>query len=755
MAPFQGCDKRIDSKQCPRRSGGTTSGLSGSTEVVSIVQRTDAVLKGLVLLVRHHGAKDEIVEQLEKQLHSFLDNSGCETVWLSRIKYVYTYPLAKYLKNDPPPSPDRCFVPTGGLRSWMKERLNALNTTNYRLWCSWLQCKRSTLPLSEDIIEAAYDKHLLTLTKFDNGDDETIRQIFQNRTFLKVIWELRHAVTEAYSASKSFEDWMPSHNSCFENTRAAGGQKTQLAEICGLEERDGDKSHKNLYPLAQTEFFSIEYRPWVYTKTGVSYNFHQERRHHYGHEEWSQLREAALAIDLSKPLNCTIQAVLEPNKVRVISKGNALPYYTCKPLQKALHGCMRQLAPFRLIGRPFLADDLIPLQQNADCDDTWFSVDYSAATDGLSWKYSGKILKFLIQDLPEVDQERAMMVLGPHALHYPVKGGRRDIVLRGVMQNGQLMGSILSFPILCLANFGVYCLATHSRHDREEWSFEDRINHVLINGDDMVYSDKPESWNDLVCIAKKVGLEMSVGKAYVHREYANINSTSVIAPLQYEGVMRTPREVPYLNTGLFFGQHKVQGKTELASQHTKASEGLIVNLNTVLAGSRPGHESTLLKEFLSYHGEKIFDECKVKTLLGRRFVRNLFIPIALGGMGVRPPIGWKWYITKEEVYVAHGFMKMIPACALTAQSPVLGYQLEEKLDAVVNVPWDMQMDIIRDIRVPKRKISCPIVRHYCRTGLIRVVPYKSAALAVEEERKEEFVSHPIPVDLLVDGDDRI
>jgi len=525
----------------------------------------------------------------------------------------------------------------------------------------------------------------------------------------------------------------------------------------------------------------MEYRPWVLTRSGVRTNFLQERRCQYGHFEWSQLRKAALAIDLSKPLDCTIQAVLEPNKVRVISKGNALPYYTCKPLQKALHGCMKQLAPFRLIGRPFLADDLIPLQENANLEDNWFSVDYSAATDGLSWRYSGKILEFLIKDLPVEDRERAMAVLGPHALHYPVKGGRGGIVLRGVMQNGQLMGSILSFPILCLANFGVYCLATQERHYWDDWSFEDRINHVLINGDDMVYADHPDAWANLVDIASKVGLEMSVGKAYVHHEYANINSTSVIAPLNREGGLRTPREVPYLNAGLFFGQHKVQGKTELASQHTKASEGLITNLNRVLQGSRPGHESSLLKEFLAFHGEKIRSECRIKTYDGKYFTRNLFIPIALGGMGVIPPIGWKWFITKEEVYVASGYLNLTPntpcsdstlseryeqigyvpsgpVCGkinFTTQLPAPGYLLEEKLDETLNVPWTTPIDDDREARVPKRKISFPCIRHMCRTGLVRYVPYKSASIAVEKKERKEFCPPPLPAWMLAEVEEWI
>lgn len=750
----------FDSKQCREKSHGAVPGPSGSTGIVSLVDRTDAVLKGLLLLLEHFGAEKEIGLQLASQLHAYLDTSSDETVWLKRCKYVYTYPLAKFLKCELPPSPDVAFKASGGIRNWMKSRLNAFNRPNVQFWYSWFQCKRSTLPLSEDIIEQNYEKHLQTLTKVDNGDDQTIRAIFRDRTFLKVIWELREAVTKAYQDSTSFHEWMPSTNSCFENTRSMGGQQGELAKLVGLRQdyefidaQEGktirpvavDKGWESVYPLAPKEFFSIEYRPWVYTRNGKSTNFHQERRFPYGHEEWSQLVECSSKIDLTQPLNCTIQAVLEPNKVRIISKGNALPYYSCRPLQRALHSSMRELPPFRLIGRPFCPTDMIDLQERASTTDQWFSVDYSAATDGLSWRYSGQILRFLLKDLPQSVQEVALSVLGPHALHYPVKGGRGGVVLKGVQQNGQLMGSILSFPILCLANFGVYCLATSKRHFKEEWSFEQRMNHVLINGDDMVYADDPSSWKDLVDIAGKVGLEMSVGKAYVHREYANINSTSVLLPLHREGKLRTPFQINYLNTGLFFGQHKVQGGSELASQHSKndASKGLVVNLNTILAGARPGHESELLQTFLSVHKDEIRKECTVKTFRGNYFRRNLFIPISLGGMGVKPPPDWKFYLTKQELYVANGFISKLPDCMYTSQLPLQGYPLIEQLDVEVNVPWSVSVEEKDPLRVPLKQISFPRLRALCRIGMVRYCPFRTCASAVVCVRREAFKAPPL------------
>ena len=95
-------------------------------------------------------------------------------------------------------------------------------------------------------------------------------------------------------------------------------------------------------------------------------------------------------------LRCTIQAVLEPLKVRVISKGEAVPYYLSKSLQVAIHSVMRQMDCFRLIGRPLCPTDLIDLRDNpvegGEGELEWNSVDYSAATDKLSARLSRSIL---------------------------------------------------------------------------------------------------------------------------------------------------------------------------------------------------------------------------------------------------------------------------------------------------------------------------------------------------------------------------
>ena len=103
-------------------------------------------------------------------------------------------------------------------------------------------------------------------------------------------------------------------------------------------------------------------------------------------------------------LKAQVEAVLEPMKVRTISKGESLPYYLAKRVQLVLHGAMRKMDCFRLIGAPLDPGDLLGIRKNTDVftdssEGEWLSIDYSAATDGLSASLSSSIKKELLGNL--------------------------------------------------------------------------------------------------------------------------------------------------------------------------------------------------------------------------------------------------------------------------------------------------------------------------------------------------------------------
>jgi len=735
---------------------------TSSEQVVSLPERTNALVRGLKLVLHHHGAGVEVLAQLESQLCALLNTSLDETVWLQRAKWTLTYPLAKYLRNELPASCDRNFVPSGCLRQWMRQRLTVFSRRNTHLWYSWLQAKRSALPASDAIVEATYKKHLEALTSPDPGVDSTIDKIFQDPCFQRVLEKTRNSLTQRLRESPIFTELAPSTSACYELPRSLGGQQTTLVVVSGLQSeiyvedgveiaaddgfvdpvmeelpptekswRDHLRDHRDpkayeavwsdLVKIARdfrqsnlrvedehgeprpkarvsqlsspnttggTDLVRMRFYPVVhsYNGSGRMTNVCAEVREPLGRSDWTSLLDVYKSRNYGRPLRAVIQAVLEPFKVRVISKGESLPYYAMKPLQKALHGAMRSMPCFRLIGRPFSPCDVLDLAAKAESSWEWFSVDYSAATDGLSWKYSGRILRFLLGNLDSQTYEYALRALGPHELLYPER--RKDKwgapVSKGLQTNGQLMGSILSFPILCLANLGVYLKVTAGA--QRGWSDKERLAHVLVNGDDMVYAATPSLWEKHTSVAGKVGLKMSVGKAYHHPTYLNVNSTSCHFDLAAERVRhvyrggddleipRTPWQIDFLNVGLFFGQHKVLGRSDgdpenemsfvsegesrgLAAAHygNDPAAGYCANVNRLLAGSLPGKQASLLGLFISTNSREIARECLASIDFADRarlHTRNMFLPISRGGMGVEPPVSWKFRVSKHDRYIA-------------------------------------------------------------------------------------------------------
>jgi hypothetical protein len=342
-----------------------------------------------------------------------------------------------------------------------------------------------------------------------------------------------------------------------------------------------------------------------------------------------------------------IQGIIEPLKVRVISKGPAAPYYLAKGLQKALHTLMRRMDCFRLIGRPLSPTDLLDLDRNSVRlrmfeGRSWFSIDYSAATDGLSARLSAAILtRLLPSSMSEYEKGRCLSVLAPHRCEYPPKSGVDPID----QNNGQLMGSILSFPILCLANLGLYLAVI--RNDTR--SLRRKLSGVLVNGDDMLYVAAPSLYSEHMELGRRCGLELSVGKSYVHTTFASANSTCFHSHLDQKPRFNGPkpvegvRQINFLNTGLFFGNSKVMRVDSVGGEDVKSMTRLDV-LGALLSGCRTrSQERDLAKMYFARHRVEIQREAQG---------RNYFVHRSLGGCGATVPFDWDWTTTARHRAIA-------------------------------------------------------------------------------------------------------
>jgi hypothetical protein len=555
-----------------------------------------------------------------------------ERAWVEEVKYFLCLPMARYLRNDPPnkPSSSDGFFPAGNLRRWFKARINAENNTNTHLWYSFLQAKRSCDPFSEAHAYSLFRDHFEALTKTDPylnfgrdpeacaiiddilGSESTTIILETVRKELESNNSLRHLPTAFLSSATNT-------HACYERTRGHGGKVAHLRDLVdlnptGLEDHESDsvtsdclfsmndvllyKNNKYKHVVVEKRC-SSEYETWE-SLGKLDLNF-LKRLPNGEFTDWlCELDESDLSYtDFRKKVKrperflesetgtnlfCEVRGVLEPLKCRMISKGEALPYSLCKPIQEALFKILKKMPCFRLIGRTFDPTMLYDLAKDAKPDHEWLSIDYKAATDNLSWYFSYQIMRRLLVNFPSDIVELALKVLGPHVLSYPSPGGDR-VDTWGVQTNGQLMGSILSFPILCLANLFVYLYVTKD----EKGTLKSKLRRVLVNGDDMLYTGTPQTYLRHARISRAVGLELSVGKAYCHPRYANINSTSVVYDLGripfdpekfpdwryresrlYGKNTPSPIQINYLNVGLLLNKHKVQGATDEDEERMRA-----------------------------------------------------------------------------------------------------------------------------------------------------------------------------------------
>jgi hypothetical protein len=629
-----------------------------------------------------------------------------ELEYVRRAKSLGLWLMAKYLKNELPQVPAG-FKFRGPFWRWLRPRVRVTTRPNTWLFYSLLQSKRAAAPLSPSVILDAYRKHSMSMEILDPIDSETEELVMKQLT--PVLGQIGRRLNKLYRSRHSqvvSEEtrYAPSERACFETSRSDGGQKAAVVDsVIGF---GGCPSIEDRYTSAircecESELRSMGFHHVVVRKGRTVYNSTVETRWSPDLEAEARetVRNLALIHDTPKRLDAMIYGILEPLKVRVISKGNAVPYYVAKELQKSLHTALRGMDCFRLIGRPLCPTDLMDISKPypGDEDDTgtreWLSVDYSSATDWLSASLSRRILETLIQDL-DGPQHLWKNVLAPHTCHYPpVSMGKYKVRLPPVIQqNGQLMGSPLSFPILCLANLGLY-LAVHA--DKKA-SLRDKLSRVLVNGDDMIYVGTEDDWNRHIELGNKVGLVMTPGKAYRHRVFANANSTCFHHDLRKPD--STPFQIDFLNTGLFFGQNKVLGQVNLDE---KLEEDPLYDerdirtfrtpvIGALIKGCRNRWQCrTVFKLYLRRHSDEVRAECGW---------RGLFVKTSFGGMGLDPIPGVRFRVTRIQRMVAHRRLSELgdeavltfggptPGPVLGRTEPPAKFILDGSLPASIQVP---------------------------------------------------------------------
>nr|UJQ92690.1 MAG: putative RNA-dependent RNA polymerase [Narnaviridae sp.] len=600
-------------------------------------------------------------------------------------KYLVAWPMARFLRQaELPPCPASLerflgegsdtpkFNPwrtllSGPPRKHFRNLLNSRSTENrpMRLFHAILQgVKRGCATVPGDFQVRAMRKHQAALTqKLPVIPDEKLelfrlkfRAIFRQRGK----WSGGGRVWTTYGADprmRHFADQPgnPGFHACFEGTRGSGG-RAGYVRSCLLDEAPllGQDSFLEDWPLV-----SMAFSP----KKGVT-----EDRRYLPRVRNSVAQKLALESLRNSGGKCEAQVAgcLEPLKCRLITKGSGLPYWASMPIQQAMWQKLQKYSCFDLTGRPMDGSDISDVHEKCKSlgldFDEFVSGDYSAATDGLSQQINSLCLEEALGGVGATEAEREICraVMGNHVIHY-VRGLGKDwqfdanhaCSFPGALKteehkieqtNGQLMGSPLSFPILCAINLAAFWLALEEYTGR---SFSIEQLPVKVNGDDILFKANGtfypvwKKWTNLA------GFTLSLGKNYISRSFVTINSEGYHADL-IRGRLRL-RKLGFLNLSLLYGGSRSkeidwrETRANIAAREKYRDMPWTAKVNLCLEESVDARR-TLLRVHALYR-----DEIRAHTQEGEF---NLHAALELGGLGITLPDGCQTTFTKWQQRVA-------------------------------------------------------------------------------------------------------
>lgn len=350
---------------------------------------------------------------------------------------------------------------------------------------------------------------------------------------------------------------LPSTNSNYNATRAEFGALGHLVPHARGLKLDGKKLIKfeEIERKSQDEEEKIEeegfkkYKMNMNELTSAVYKFRK-----------SVYEKALDTVPLAIPVGLS-----EPNKVRVITKGPPEIYFILKPLQKFMHNIMRKIPQLQLIGKEIdvkiVADMVVPAQGQWQ----YLSGDYSDATNEIqSW--CTRVVTDEICDVLSLspgERELCHKSLTEHYIQMSLPNGSRfkdeiteqqvlDAAGRGTsvakQTNGQLMGSILSFLILCIENLTLMWMT-----DEEAQEVELTLEQVrcLVNGDDCLITTNGRGYMFWKLYGTEMGLKPSIGKVYFTNEFCTLNSR-----MFYLDDLDIWNEIPFVASSLLVGAQK-------------------------------------------------------------------------------------------------------------------------------------------------------------------------------------------------------
>jgi hypothetical protein len=586
--------------------------------VIATAQFCRSVIEVLLNHLDISGIPNKCFFDFVNKVHSW--HKVTNTSFVKFAKFATAWPMAKFLKNDLPETPENFsgnpLIFSGPLYQLLRTRLSGgghvspsgvhvgVNLKNLSLWQSYLQgIKRGCAPVSSSYIDEAYLKHSSIIGKepreqfnkysLDKFDFQLVFSSYVNR-FLKRFKCPTPCLMDASTAS------------AYNIKRHEGGAREYIRQVI-KHNLDGNYFQNSavlnkISTVSNEDFLGM-------------FNLVNEISEVSG--VYKPSFKVALGVAKQETDSVQVIAISEPLKVRMITKGAPFRYWISRFFQKSMWGYLQNFPCFQLTGKKlqiYMLQDIVLKAKKLGLNFTSFvSGDYSAATDNLDINYTKFCFEGFLSKCDYSDDLSNILrsVLYEQTLEYP--DGRKVKQL-----NGQLMGSTLSFPILCMVN--LICF-----HISLEEFLGKKINihdlPVLVNGDDILFPSCEGLYKIWMRNIANVGFLLSLGKNYVHASVLTVNSECY----RYDYNSNEFTYVKYLNCGLLTGQSKKGGGVS-----DRTLQPLYSIYNELI--EKTPNPIRCHKRFLYYYKEAVRKQTTAGT-----YHFNLFIDQNLGGLGCKNP----------------------------------------------------------------------------------------------------------------------
>jgi len=647
---------------------------TGEIKVVRVIQ-VDESLDTIADAFRLFGCKAEEVPAGTRQ-HWQNMTAAASGNWMKVVKYK-TNAFFSHHKQQPQPSPpwppgavqDRADTLLGGaFYRWFKllrkddteagrERLEEFVETIHQ------GVKRGCPRPTAEMLREAERQHV---TKMTAEPEQMVRgpallpwdmiganfpmEIPLTATRATAEAQLRRTVRELFGRKRyTFLDrckpFFPSVSANYIRSRAMGGALSEILEhpilLDGLR-TPGGPFKVRVEKSKEEEEAKAPGMAWLSEQTQYDTDDLESRFR----ELWLRLlRLTQVETNLVEPVG-----LAESLKVRVITKGPPLRQTVLRSLRKFLHDTLRRHPVFELIGTP-VTEEIMTQQLGPDLlrDEEYLSGDFEGATDNVhSW--ASDCVADELADVLDIGQTERKLFRESLTGHLYPQPQRR----------GQLMGSITSFPVLCIINATATRWSIEIAEEKELSLLECKM---LINGDDVAVKAHKRLYGVWRPVTRLFGLIESVGKTFSSENFVEINSrqfrriTHTETTIDIERKVITQREIgefrvtKFVNMGLVKGYKRSQGTSIGLNDQDDPNNNLGRRARQLIAESPSYLHAKLMPHFIRLHKDVLRPK-DPKT--GAQLQIPWYIPEWLGGFGL--PFGQWGGPSELDLRVAHAIL---------------------------------------------------------------------------------------------------